>query len=378
MSELDNLQNNSHTQSSSILDTIMGSQTQTSLAKFEPSALVSNLLDQLKERDREILQKRFGLNGVEVETLEAIGKKFNLTRERVRQIEKDGLISLRQKGLADFNAAIQMIFDMIVEHGNIISEDFLIQTLLINKSTDKDSQAIKFFLNLGNQFEFLKEDDQYLASWYVVGFSLDRLQDVLDQLISILNETGKVMSQENLVEKFRHTEFYKTHFNNLGEKVIRSYLNISKVIQINPFGEIGLKDWVEVKPHDVGDKSYLVLKHHGKGEHYSVITKLINDHKFDSRMAFKETVHNELIKDSRFVLIGRGIYALTEWGYKKGVVAEVIREILTGAGGVLSRDQIIAEVLKKRQVKRNTILVGLSNKKNFTKVDRDKYIIAEI
>lgn len=377
MSETDNTQENLEIKSSSILDTIMGSQTQTSLAKFEPCTLVSNLLDQLKERDKEILQKRFGLNSMEIETLEAIGKKFNLTRERVRQIEKDGLISLRKKGFPTLDAAVQMIFDMIVEHGNIISEDFLIQTLLINKSTDKDSQAVKFLLNLGNQFNYLKENNQYLASWYVVGFSLDKLQNVLDQLISILNETGKVMSQEDLVEKFRHTEFYKTHFNNLGEKVIRSYLNISKVIQINPFGEIGLKDWVEVKPHDVGDKSYLILKHHGKPEHYSVITKLINDHKFDSRVAFKETVHNELIKDLRFVLIGRGIYALTEWGYTKGVVAEVIREVLTGAGGVLSRDQIIAEVLKKRQVKRNTILVGLSNKKNFTKVDRDKYIIAE-
>jgi len=154
-------------------------------------------------------------------------------------------------------------------------------------------------------------------------------------------------------------------------------LNIAKVIQFNPYNEIGLKNWSEVKPRDVGDKAYLVLKHHGKPEHYSVITSMINDHKFDSRTAYQETVHNELIKDSRFVLIGRGIYALSEWGYKKGVVADVIREIIKSIGRPMSREEIITEVLKKRQVKRNTILVGLSNRKNFQKIGKDRYGLAE-
>src|SRR5690606_25884944 len=124
-------------------------------------------------------------------------------------------------------------------------------------------------------------------------------------------------------------------------------------------------------------KAYLVLKHHGKPEHYSAITKMINEHRFDSRTAYQETVHNELIKDDRFVLIGRGIYALTEWGYKKGVVADVIREVLSESNSPLSRDEIIAEVMKRRQVKRNTILVGLSNKKFFQKIGKDKYTLAE-
>ena len=127
----------------------------------------------------------------------------------------------------------------------------------------------------------------------------------------------------------------------------------------------------------MGDKAYLVLKHHGKPEHYSAITKMINENKFDERSAYQETVHNELIKDDRFVLVGRGIYALSEWGFKKGVVADVIREILKSAGKPLSRDEIINEVLKRRQVKRNTILVGLSNRKNFQKVGKDKYLLAE-
>lgn len=359
--------------SSHILDTIMGNQTLSHINEFEPAVLVRDLMSGLKERDREILSKRFGLTGGEMETLESIGKIYNLTRERVRQIEKDSINTLKKTKNKNLDSAMQLIFDCIVEHGKIISEDFLIETLLYNKPDLKDQRAVKFLLSLGDQFKFLREDGRYFDAWYVVGFDLDQLNQITEEFTKILNNAGRVIGADQLYDQFKSTELYKQHVHELTEKVLRSYLNLSRKIQTNPFGEIGLSDWNEVKPRDVGDKAYLVLKHHGKPEHYSVITKLINDHKFDDRQAYQETVHNELIKDERFVLIGRGIYALSEWGYKKGVVADVIREVLTEASKPLSRDEIINEVMKKRQVKRNTILVGLSNKKYFQKVGKDRY-----
>jgi hypothetical protein len=363
---------------SNILDKIMGSQTQSSLNDFQPASLVAHFLDQLKERDRLILSKRFGLGGSEIETLEAIGKSNGLTRERVRQIEKDSMNFLRSKKLPELEKALQIIFDLIRDHGSIMSEEFLLQSLQIEKSDLPERQAVKFLLSLGEQFKNLHETPEYYESWFVVGFDLSRLQQVVSEFMSLLEALGHVVSQEELFSQFKQTPFFKEREMELNDRVFKNYLNIAKVIQINPFNEIGLKDWTEVKPRDVGDKAYLVLKHHGKPEHYSAITKMINEHKFDARVAYEETVHNELIKDSRFVLIGRGIYALTEWGYKKGVVADVIREILKSFGRPLSRDEIIAEVLKRRQVKRNTILVGLSNRKNFQKVGKDKYSLAEV
>ena len=146
-------------------------------------------------------------------------------------------------------------------------------------------------------------------------------------------------------------------------------------IEKNVFGHWGLSLWKEVKPKDVGDKAYLVMKHHKKPEHYSVITEMINKAGFDERKAYKETVHNELIKDQRFILIGRGIYALSEWGYKSGVVADVIAEILRQSGQPVAKEKIIEEVLKSRMVKKNTILVGLSNKKLFRKVGKNSYVL---
>ena len=85
-------------------------------------------------------------------------------------------------------------------------------------------------------------------------------------------------------------------------------------------------------------------------------------------------MHNELIKDARFVLIGRGIYALKSWGYQKGVVADIIEEILRKAGTPLAREQIIERVMKQRMVKKNTIIVGLSNKQKFQKTQDNKYV----
>jgi len=361
----------------SILDTIIGSQAQTSLNNFEPAHLVASLLSLLKERDRNIVVSRFGLEGSEVETLEAIGQKYHLTRERVRQIEKDSVAFLKKKKLKELDEALQLIFDTIVEHGNIMSEEFLIHTMLLNRPDPKESAALKFLLSLHEQLKYHKDSTQFFAAWSVYGFNLERLKDVVGKFEDILRQKGSVVSQDDLYAAFMATDYYKQSALELSERVLKSYLNAAKSIQVNPFDEIGLKDWAEVKPRDVGDKSYLVLKHHGKPEHYSTITRMINEHKFDDRVAYQETVHNELIKDSRFVLIGRGIYALTEWGYKKGVVADVIREVLSASSRPLSRDEIIAEVMKRRQVKRNTILVGLSNKKFFQKIGKDRYGLVE-
>ncbi|MBX4187836.1 MAG: hypothetical protein KW793_01735 [Candidatus Doudnabacteria bacterium] len=361
----------------SILDTIMGTQTQTSLNNFEPARIVGSLLSMLKDRDRQIVVKRFGLEGQEIETLESIGQKYSLTRERVRQIEKDSVAFLKKKNVKEMQDSLQLIFDTVVEHGNIMSEDFLMRTMLLNKPEPRESAALKFLLSLGDQLNYQKESNQYYSAWSAIGFNMSKLGEVVEQFTTILRTHGKVVSQDDLYSKFKETEYFQQHLLELSDRVLKSYLNIAKIVQVNPFNEIGLKDWSEVKPRDVGDKAYLVLKHHGKPEHYSAITKMINEHRFDERTAYQETVHNELIKDDRFVLIGRGIYALTEWGYKKGVVADVIKEVLATSGKPLSRDEIISEVMKKRQVKRNTILVGLSNKKYFQKVGKDKYALTE-
>jgi hypothetical protein len=88
------------------------------------------------------------------------------------------------------------------------------------------------------------------------------------------------------------------------------------------------------------------------------------------------TTHNELIKDPRFVLVGRGLYALSEWGYSTGVVKDVLRQILE-TDGPLSREEIIDKVRKERYVKDNTILVNLQDVNLFKRLANGQYTVAD-
>jgi hypothetical protein len=357
-----------------ILDTIIHTKQSESLSQFKPSEVVKEILDLLKERDRRILTHRYGLEGQETKTLAAIGQEQNLTRERVRQIEKDLIRNLKRTSLQkpQFASAKEFLLNIITEHGRIIAEENLLMHLSI--SDPKEKNALIFILHLIEELEhFIHEN--FKKSWVSVLFKQDLLSGVITESKKVIGAKSSPLEADEFLENFKQSEFYLTNKQELPDKVILNYLELTVEIEKNVFGQWGLSLWKEVKPKDVGDKAYLVMKHHKKPEHYSAITEMINKAKFDNRTAYKETVHNELIKDPRFILIGRGIYALSEWGYKPGVVSDVISEILKGSNQPLPKERIIEEVLKRRVVKKNTILVGLSNKKLFKKVGKNAYAL---
>ena len=66
------------------------------LESNEIEAHVHDWIDQLTERQRNVIERRYGLNGSEILTLEQLAGDLNLTRERVRQIQLEALMSLRR------------------------------------------------------------------------------------------------------------------------------------------------------------------------------------------------------------------------------------------------------------------------------------------
>ena len=82
------------------------------------------------------------------------------------------------------------------------------------------------------------------------------------------------------------------------------------------------------------------------------------------------------LTDDRFVLVGRGIYALSQWGYEPGTVENIIEEVLHNAKGPLTTDEIVTEVLKNRHVKKNTIIINLQIKPQFVKVGKKLYSLS--
>lgn len=364
-----------------ILDKIMDSKQHATLQNFDPTGIAGKALDMLKERDRMILAKRFGLLGFKSSTLEAIGKDHDLTRERVRQIEKDAIRFLRSKmDDEQLNSTVKMLAGIISDCGKVIREIELVRMLTsAPDESEEEKRAVLFLLHIAEELLEVKENEAMHAAWASVTYNHEYFTNVIESAKGVLKAAGKPVPELDFIEKLKQTDYFRDNQLELNEQVIKNYLELSKEIERNPFGEYGLNHWAEIKPKDVGDKAYIVLKHHGKPEHYADITALINKHGFDKKTAHKETVHNELIKDHRFVLVGRGIYALTEWGYQKGIVADVIKDVLKGSGETgMSKDDIVSAVMERRLVKRNTVLVALSNKKHFAKLAKNRYGLAAV
>lgn len=360
-----------------ILDQIIDTKQNTLVKEFEPIATVSKILEQLKERDREVLARRYGLVGFHEQTLEAIGKDLRLTRERVRQIEKAVLKQLQGSSAAHPGVVKtrELLHGLLSEHGGVMAEVDLLERLGVEAV--EEANAVRFLLLLLEGVQNIRGQEHIRDAWAALQFDAALFNKFIAESRQILEAAAKPHGAQRFLESFKKTEFYRDHATSLPDKVILNFLNTARHISQNAFAEYGLAHWRDITPRDVGDKAYLVLKHHTKPEHYTEITELINKHHPGSRKAYKETVHNELIKDKRFILVGRGIYALAEWGFKPGVVADVIAEVLSDANKPLGREEIITEVMKRRMVKKNTILVGLSNRKRFVKTGKNQYQLVE-
>jgi hypothetical protein len=157
------------------------------------------------------------------------------------------------------------------------------------------------------------------------------------------------------------------------KEIMHRWLELSKQVGRNPLGEWGKADSPQVRVKSVRDLAYLTVKRHGSPMHFTEVAKAIES--TFGKKTHIATTHNELIKDSRFILVGRGTYGLGEWGYKPGVVRDVIKDILK-KNGPLSKEDIIDRVLKERFLKKNTILVNLQNAKYFKKNKQGLYTVA--
>lgn len=87
-----------HDSDTSLLDTLSGDNTRepaSIMQRQQLDRLLVAWVNELPERQREVLARRFGLLGYDIDTLENVGQEIGLTRERVRQIQMDGLRKLR-------------------------------------------------------------------------------------------------------------------------------------------------------------------------------------------------------------------------------------------------------------------------------------------
>ena len=320
----------------------------------------------LSPKTKDIFDRRFGVKTGAPETLEAIGKTFGITRERVRQIEEAGFNVIRKNNKESLNTIFADFENYFKEHGGFKKEEKVLEEL----GGKKAKPYVLFLLTLGSQFSRVCEKKDFHYFWSNLPDAQLKVKEGLNSLASEMKKVGKPV----LGQDFYAQVALKQGFS---EKATLSYLEVSKKIQPNREGALGLVEWPEIKPRGVKDKAFLVFKQHQKPLHFRDVAGLIDKLEYNApnKKTYPQTVHNELIKDARFVLVGRGTYALSEWGYVPGTIKDIITKVLSDKNAPLEKDELVKQVLAQRLVAKNTVLMNLNNKKYFQKDSGDKYFL---
>ncbi|MEK7520421.1 MAG: sigma factor-like helix-turn-helix DNA-binding protein [Patescibacteria group bacterium] len=342
---------------------------------IQTEKIITTLLAALPSRQRDVLSRRFGLKDGKRRTLEEIGEGYHITRERVRQIENDAKAAVLKSHLIK---ALDPFFDALVEHfdrhGGMRAEHVLFDRdapLFFPGTAEKIARAyLHLLVTIHEAFEKHPETDEFHTLWAVKHAKPDQVKKSLTELVKKLDETKELVGKEKLFMLLR--EYMDGE---LSTEALESYLAASKAIGANVFGEYGLRHWPEINIRGVRDKAYLVLKRHTKPMHFREIVARINETFMPKKATHPQTVHNELIKSGKFVLVGRGMYALSDWGYEPGKVLDVMRRIMARAGHSMTKDDIVDAVLKERNVKLNTIVLNLQNKAYFEKMKDGKFLV---
>ncbi|HNP75274.1 MAG TPA: sigma factor-like helix-turn-helix DNA-binding protein [bacterium] len=376
----------------SILDQVRKNQFQDSISGFNPKEVLDSLFFKLSDKERDVIARRFGLVGDRRYTLEEIGKHYGITRERVRQIENLSIRKLRE--LEDYRDKIRdtekIVAQLLEQYGGVMEESFFLENVLNYLEAQEDNANALLFLAeyiFSDNVSKIRQDREFNNLWKVSSTNIDSLKEVISEMVRVIEANQKPIILEELLTRFKNSDYYQanrekflaaTSFLEATEedidKILESYLRSSRKIKQNLFNEWGLVSWGTVQPKKINDKIYIVLKKAGKPLHFTEIANLINETKFDEKIAFPPTVHNELILDDKYVLVGRGIYALKEWGYKPGNVADVIVDVLKEKGP-MTKDGIIEAVLDQRNVKKSTVYLSLMNSNKIKKNEQGKYAL---
>ncbi|MBI3294118.1 MAG: hypothetical protein HYZ71_05245 [Deltaproteobacteria bacterium] len=322
-------------------------------------------------RMQDVIRRRFGLSGGKVATLESIGREYKITRERVRQIEADALKLLRRdEHLTALRPLFQVLEARLAGLGNLAAHH-----RFLSECTDKaNHRDLVLLLTLNKLFHRLPETDAQHERWTLDRQIAAAVEKVLAGLAHDLEKTTATVSEQKLYE-IAAKNAVEVMGHEPEQPVLEAYLAISKLISKNPYGEYGLISWPTISPTGVKDKAYAALAKSGQPLHFRQVALAIDQAGWSRRKAHPQTVHNELIKDKRFVLVGRGLYGLAQWGFEPGAVREVLMSVFKAAQKPLSKEQAIKLVLEKRAVKPQTILLNLQNKSLFRKTDNETYTL---
>lgn len=345
-------------------------------SKINLSEIMEDIFLVLTNKEKKVIIKRFSLNNEPKQTLERIGQEFSVTRERIRQIEKIALTKLRRTvSNTRLNVINKLANEIIEKNGGVLIEKKVISEILnvLHTTEDVDRNIIRLSLHINADLKLNDKSQTNKPFWKISSIENQEIKDIIKSGINIMNKKGDVLEETDITTQIQAN--FKTKYPNLTATRIHSVLETDNRIKKTDSG-FGLMSWRHINPQSIRDKAYIVMKDHGKPLHFVEIANKITEAEFDKKVVTTQAVHNELIRYDKFVLVGRGLYALKEWGFTEGTVADVIKQILAKKSP-LSKQEIITEVLKQRQVKKGTISLNLQKNPEFVRVGRAVYALEE-
>lgn len=346
--------------------------------------ILKQLLQRLPKRSQEVLSRRAGLKNNRPETLEAIGQYLGITRERVRQIEEAAYRQMRNGLPAESHDFVASVARYLNNFGGIRAEEAALEelTFLLNDRHPAAKARIRFLIELSGAFSYFSETPKHSAFWATSqelgGLVLKFLDAAARDLKKKKSPIG-VDEIEALAKRSAAPALARA-----GGGALVTMLSLSREMALNPFGEFGLTAWPEIVPSGVRDRAFRILRRAGKPLHFRDLARELNAHAAVAatfhpawqKQIETQTVHNELIKDSNFVLVGRGLYGLREWGYEAGTVKDILVSLMRKAKKPLTKAELVSGVKAQRMVQENTILINLQDRKVFTRLPDGRYRIA--
>jgi hypothetical protein len=342
------------------------------IKKLNLSEILDDIFMVLSEKEKDVIVKRFSLNNKPKMTLEKIGQEFSVTRERIRQIEKIALGKLKRTVTSTkLNEISTLAKGFIQDKGGVSTEKNLVSEILnvIGSQENVDANIIRLALNITPELELTEKSNLFYPFWRMNNITEKQVVQIIETSIAVMNKKGDLLEDSTIADEVQKALSEKNI--SFEKSTIISSLEVDR--RIKKVGNtFGLMSWRHINPRSIRDKAYIVLKKTQNPLHFIEIANKISESGFDKKVVTTQAVHNELIRYDQFVLVGRGLYALKEWGYKKGTVADVIEDMLAKKSP-MSKQEIMLGVLKQRQVKKGTISLNLQKNPHFVRVGRAMY-----
>ncbi len=329
--------------------------------------LMTRLLGLLSKKEKDVIERRFAIGYPQRETLDHIGKRYSVTRERIRQIEAVAIQKLvrisQDKSIRVLHELAQQILEA---RGGVVVEDLLISEMLkhIDEPSMVDINSLKFTLKVSRSVQKQEKNQFHRTFWHVNSIAASTVKLAMKDVKKFLTQQKTVQSFENISAALSEKH---------SEELLRSVMYIDWNLLETETGQWGLKSWRFINPRSIKDCIQIVLKKNEKPMHFSDIMQAITADFPDRKRVTPQASHNELIRHDEFVLVGRGLYGLREWGLAAGTVCDLIRSVLVENNGAMKRQEIIQKVLEKRDVRLGTISLSLQKYPFFKRVGRAVY-----